>query len=472
MSATLHPLDKGDVRALRAALTGTALTPEDLGYEDVRAVFNAMLTARPAVIARCATPDDVTAALGFAADHGLEVAVRGGGHSVAGASLVEGGLVVDLRPMNHVTVDADRGTVTVGGGATWADLDRATQPYHLATTGGRVSTTGVAGLTLGGGSGWLERRFGLACDNLLSVDLLTADGRRLSVDDEHYPELFWGLHGGGGNFGVATSLTFALHQLPEFCVALLVWPAEDGRAVASLYRDLLTDAPDSVGGGLLYHTAAPDDPVPPELVDTLCCAVLVTYTGPVEELREFVAPLLAAEPRGELVTEVPYAEFQGMLDDPPGQRNYWSDENLRKLPDEALDRFCARATEMPVPSASQQLLFPWGGAIAGGRDWPGFDRDAAWAVHPFGVYLDPADDERVRAWSRGLCADVRPWGTGDTYLNFIGDEGHDRVVAGYGERNYQRLAELKGEYDPDDIFHRWHDIRPRRRGRPVVADAD
>ncbi|EHY90779.1 FAD-binding oxidoreductase [Saccharomonospora azurea] len=460
MSTTSRALDGRTVRGLDAALAGTALTPEDPSYEDVRAVFNAMVTARPAVIARCATPDDIATALAFATDHDLEVAVRAGGHSVSGASLVDGGLVVDLRPMRDVGVDTGRRTVTVGGGATWADLDAAIQPYHLATTGGRVSTTGVAGLTLGGGSGWLERRFGLSCDNLLAVELVTADGRQVHVDEESTPELFWALHGGGGNFGVATSLTFALHPLPEFCIALLVWPAEQGRAVSRLYRDLLDGAPEAVGGGVIYHTAKADDPVPPELVDTLCCAVLVTYTGPIGELREFIAPLRAAEPWGEFVSEVPYAEFQRMLDDPPGQRNYWSDENLRELPDEALDRFCARAGEMPVPSASQQLLFPWGGAISRGRAWPGFDRGAAWAVHPFGIYPDPADDARVRAWSRGLCADVRPWGTGDAYLNFIGDEGHDRVVAGFGERNYRRLAELKGRYDPDDVFHRWHDIRP------------
>jgi FAD/FMN-containing dehydrogenase len=469
MSTTSREPDDRAVRGLDTALTGTVVTPGDPHYEDVREVFNSMITARPAVIARCATPDDVATALAFAADHRLEVAVRAGGHSVSGASLADGGLVIDLRPMNEVSVDVDRRTVTVGGGATWADLDAATQPHHLATTGGRVSTTGVAGLTLGGGSGWLERRFGLACDNLLAVDLVTAAGQRLHVDEESTPDLFWAVHGGGGNFGVATSLTFELHPLPEFCIALLVWPESEGRDVARLYRDLIDTAPEAVGGGVIYHTAAEDDPVPPELVDTLCCAVLVTHTGPIGELREFVAPLRAAQPRGEFVAEVPYAEFQRMLDDPPGHRNYWSDENLRELPDAAIDRFCDRAQEMPVPSASQQLLFPWGGAISRGREWPGFDRGAAWAVHPFGVYLDPADDARVRAWSRGLCADVRPWGTGDAYLNFIGDEGHDRVVAGFGERHYRRLARIKAEYDPDDVFHRWHDIRP---SRPTMAGAD
>ncbi|TLW91001.1 FAD-binding oxidoreductase [Saccharomonospora piscinae] len=459
-----HPLEPAAVAPLRDRLSGPVVTPADAGYEDTRAVFNSMVTARPQAIARCTSPGDVTEALAFARETGLEVAVRGGGHSVSGASLADGGLVLDLRPLNRVSVDRERGLAVAAGGANWGDFDRATQPDHLATTGGRVSTTGVAGLTLGGGSGWLERRFGLACDNLVAAELITADGRHVHTDERNRSELFWALHGGGGNFGVATELTFAVHPLPEFAIAMLLWPAEDGLEIAQRYRALLTGAPDTVGGGLVFLTGPPEDFVPDALVGRLCCMALLTYAGPETELREFAAPLFAAEPRGQLVTGLPYAEFQHMLDDPPGQRNYWSDENLTSLPDEALRRFCDHARDMPVPSASQQWLFPWGGAVARGQEWPGFDRGAAWAVHPFGVYADPADDARVRAWSRELCAAVRPWGTGDTYLNFIGDEGQDRIVAGYGERNYRRLAEVKAEYDPDNVFHRWHAIVPATGG--------
>ncbi|WP_019815149.1 FAD-binding oxidoreductase [Saccharomonospora saliphila] len=462
-------LDSGAVSTLRDRIGGRVVTPAEPDYEDNRAIFNAMITSRPRVIARCTTPTDIATAVEFARDHGLEVAVRAGGHSVAGASLADGGLVVDLRPMNRVTVDPRRRTATAQGGATWADFDEATQPYRLATTGGRVSSTGVAGLTLGGGSGWLERQFGLACDSLISAELTTADGRTVIADEHTNPDLFWALHGGGGNFGVATALTFALHPLPEFSVALLLWPGEDGRDLARLYRDLLDDAPGAVGGGLLYLTGPDDDFVPRALVNTLCCGVLVTYAGPQSALRDFAAPLLDARPSGQLVGDMPYAELQRMLDDPPGQRNYWSDENLRELGDGALDRFCARVADMPVPTASQQLLFPWGGAVAHGQAWPGFDRTAAWAVHPFGVWTDPADDDRARAWARALCADVRPWSTGDVYLNFIGDEGSDRVIAGYGVENYHRLAGIKAEYDPDNVFHRWHDIVPRREGEALVG---
>ena len=428
-----------------------------------------MVTARPQVIAQCDSTADIRAALAFARDNGLEVAVRSGGHSVAGASLADGGLVIDLRRLNGVTVDPELGTARVGGGAIWAELDRATQAHGLATTGGRVSTTGVAGLTLGGGSGWLERKFGLTCDNLISVDLVTADGREVTANEQENQELFWALHGGGGNFGIATAFTFRLHPLPEFSIALLLWPADQGRGVAGAYRSLLTGAPDEVGGGLFFITGPPEEFVPEHLHGTLCSAALVTYTGPVARLRELIAPLLAMAPEGRLVTDMPYADFQCLLDAPPGHRNHWSAEHLTALPDEALDRFCERAEDMVVPSPSQHILLPLGGAVARGAAWPGFDRGNKWVVHPLGLWADPADDDRARAWARNLRADMHQWATGDVYLNFMGDEGEDRVVAGYGVENYQRLATLKAELDPDNVFNRWHNVRPARKGNPLAG---
>ncbi len=461
---TGHPLEPASVDALRAGFGGRVVTPQSADYEDVRAVFNSMVTARPQMIAQCASAADIPIALDFARLHGLEVAVRSGGHSVAGACLADGGLVIDMRRLNEVTVDPRTRTARVGGGAVWGDVDRATQEHGLVTTGGRVSTTGVAGLTLGGGSGWIERRFGLACDNLLSVDIVTADGRRLTANDQENRELFWALHGGGGNFGIATSFTFRLHDLPEFAAALLVWPVEEGREVASAYRSLIATAPDEVGGALVYITGPPEDFVPAHLQNKLVSAVLVTYCGPEAGLRELIAPLLALKPAGQFVAGLPYAELQSMLDDPPGFRNYWSAEHLKELPDEALDRFCARSADMIVPSPSQHILIPLGGAVSRGAAWPGFNRSDAWVVHPLGIWTDPADDDRARAWARALQADVRPWATGDVYLNFIGDEGEERVVAGFGLDNYRRLARLKADLDPDNVFNRWHNVRPARAG--------
>jgi len=464
---TGNPLDPASVDALRAGFGGRVVTQQDADYEDVRAVFNSMVTARPQLIAQCVNAADIPIALDFARVHGLEIAVRSGGHSVAGACLADGGLVIDMRRLNEVTVDPEARTARVGGGAVWADVDQATQPHGLATTGGRVSTTGVAGLTLGGGSGWIERKFGLACDNLLSVDLVTADGRRLTANDQENRELFWALHGGGGNFGIATAFTFRLHELPEFSAALLVWSPERGREVAAAYRSLIANAPDEVGGAFVYITGPPLEFVPEHLQGTRVSAVLVTYCGPESALRDVIAPLLAMSPDGRLVTDLPYAQLQSMLDDPPGFRNYWSAEHLKDLPDAALDRICARSADMPVPTPSQQILIPLGGAVSRGAAWPGFNRADAWVVHPLGLWPDPADDDRARRWARELQADVRPWATGDVYLNFIGDEGEERVVAGFGLDNYRRLARLKADLDPDNVFNRWHNVRPARAGSGV-----
>ncbi|MFG3156641.1 FAD-binding oxidoreductase [Streptomyces sp. NPDC048219] len=447
--------------ALRGELTGEVFVPGDPGYDEARTVHNVMIDRRPAVIARCAHEDDVVRAVRFGRELDLPIAVRGGGHSVSGQALNDGGLVIDLRLMNEVTVHPAAGAVRVGGGATMSHLDRGTQPYGLATTGGRVSTTGVGGFVLGGGTGWLDRWCGLAVDNLLGVELVTADARTVRADSSENPDLFWGLHGGGGNFGVATALTLKVHELPEFSVALLLYPPESGGEVVRTYRDVIASGPDAAGGGVIYLTGPPAEFVPPHLVGTMLCGVLLTYAGPEADLRELAEPLLALPHEAEVVGAIPYADLQCMIDDPPGLRNYWSAEYLTGLPDEAVDAYCARAASMPVPSGTQHALFPQGGAIAAGPpEYPVPYRDAPWAVHPFGVWEDPADDERGVQWVRDVRADVRPWSTGAVYLNFIGDEGADRVVAGLGTENTRRLAELKRRYDPDNVFRFNHNIRP------------
>jgi FAD/FMN-containing dehydrogenase len=303
---------------------------------------------------------------------------------------------------------------------------------------------------------------GLACDNLISVELVTADGATVRASDDEHPELFWALHGGGGNFGVATSFTFRLHRLPSVTAALLIWDRDRGPEVMRAYRDFLEAAPDEVGGGLIFLTGPPEDFVPERLHGELALLVLVTYAGPEADARAATAPLLALRPAGQMVTELPYAELQCMLDDPPGYRNYWSAEYLDAVPDEAVDRFCARAPDMIVPSPSQHVLFPQGGAVARGpSEYPVPWRRAAWCVHPFGLWEDPADDERARRWAHNVRADLRPWATGDVYLNFIGDEGHDRLVAGFGRGNYDRLAAVKAAWDPDNVFRLNHNVAPR-----------
>ncbi|MFG2468252.1 FAD-binding oxidoreductase [Streptomyces canus] len=447
--------------ALREDLAGDVFAPDDPGYDEARAVFNAMIDRRPAVIAQCVNEDDVVRAVRFSRELDLPVAVRGGGHSVAGMALNDGGLVVDLRHMRAVTIDPAAEAVRVAGGATMSDLDRACQPHGLATTGGRASTTGVGGFVLGGGSGWLDRWCGLAVDNLLGVELVTADGERVHASADDHPDLFWALHGGGGNFGVATALTLKLHELPQFSIALLLYLPEFGPEVTRTFRDVIAAGPDEASGGVLYLTGPPEEFVPPHLVGTLLCGALLTYAGGEADLRKTAEPLLALPHVTEIVGAMPYADVQCMIDDPPGMRNYWSAEYLTGAPDDFVDAFCARADALPVPTGTQHVLFPLGGAIADGpREFPVPYRDAQWVVHPFGIWEDPADDERCVQWVRDVRAEVRPWSTGAVYLNFIGDEGADRVVAGVGTENTRRLSEVKRRYDPDNVFRFNHNITP------------
>jgi FAD/FMN-containing dehydrogenase len=445
---------------LRRGFTGALLTPGDPSYEERRHVFNAMIDRSPALIALPRNEAEVARAVAYGRAEGLQIAVRGGGHSVAGNSTTDG-LVVDLRLMNGVTVNPDARTVRVGGGATMADLDQATEPYALATTGGRVSTTGVGGFVLGGGSGWLERAFGLACDNLLAAEVVTADGDLVRATPHTHGELFWALHGGGGNFGPVTSLTLRLHPLPALTAALLIWPPQSGPEVTRAYRDFMAEAPDQVGGGLIYLTAPGESFVPDGLVGKLVCAVLITYTGQEAQAREVMAPMLRLGHAGAMIAQLPYAQLQSMLDDPPGYRNYWSAEHLDAFPDDAVDLFCARAHDMIVPSPSQHVLFPQGGAVARDADrYPLPWRRAPWTVHPFGLWEDPADDTRGKQWARGLRHDLAPWTSGAVYLNFIGQEGEDRIIAGLGRHNYERLTHIKAHYDPDNTFRLNHNIKP------------
>lgn len=459
MTSTAHT---SRLSELATGFAGTVISPADPTYDEARTLWNGAIDKRPAVIAQCATTEDVVAAVRTARDLGLEIAVRGGGHSAAGMGSVHGGLVVDLRWMHSVSVDPGAGTAVVGGGATMSHLDRATEPFGLATTGGRVSTTGVGGFTLNGGTGWLDRAYGLACDNLLAAELVTADGEVVRASEQAHPDLFWALHGGGGNFGVVTSFTFRLHELPQVTVALLFWRPEAGPEVTRAFRDVIESGPDELSGGVIYLTAPEEEFVPEHLVGRLACLTVLTYAGPEHEARAAIRPMLELGHEGELVAEMPYAELQCLLDDPPGYRVYWSAENLSSFPDQAVDLFCDRADDLLVPSPSQHVLFAQGGAMARGNpDYPVPWRTAPWVVHPFGLWEDPADDATVRQWVRDVCADVRPWSMDAVYLNFLTDPDPDRMVAALGEASYGRLTEVKRRYDPDNVFHLNHNIAPQ-----------
>jgi FAD/FMN-containing dehydrogenase len=459
----MHTTTDPALDELRFRLGGCLYEPGEPEYEDACTLFNTMIERRPRYVARCAAPDDVVAALAFARERGLEIAVRGGGHSVAGDSLVEDGLVLDMRGMRDVEVDTERRIARVGAGATWAEVDRATQADGLATTGGRVSTTGVAGLTLGGGSGWLERKHGLAADNLVAVELVTADGELVRASEEENFELLWAHRGGGGNFGVVTALEFRLHPVgPQVLAGLVLHPAERGRELLRLFRDTMRDAPEELSLAFDYLTA-PDEPeVPEHLRGKAAVAVIGMYAGPVEEGEEALREIRAfGPPAADFFEPTAYADFQCSLDDPPGYRNYWTAEHLADLPDEAIEAIAARSERIPA-SPSQLFIVAWGGAVerTGADRSPLGGRDARFIVHPLFLWEDPADDEWMIALARGYRDDLRPYATGAAYLNFIGDEGERRVRAGFGD-SYERLARVKAEWDPRNVFHRNQNVRPR-----------
>ncbi|OIJ97707.1 FAD-binding oxidoreductase [Streptomyces colonosanans] len=444
--------------ALRADLAGEVLAPGDAGYDVARTVCNARIDRRPAVIAQCAGEADVVRSVCFARDLDLKIAVRGGGRSVAGMGVNDNGVVVDLRRMRGVTVHPGAAAVRVEGGTLMHDLDRATQPHALATTGGRDSATGVAGFVLGGGSGWLERALGPAADSLLGVELVTADGTTVRATAEEHPELFWALHGGGGNFGVATALTLRLHELPEFSVAVVVFRPEAGPDAIRVFRDVVATGPAEAGGAVLYLTGRSEPFVPGYLVGTLLCLVVITYVGGADRLRGLARPLLELPHESEVIAALPYADVQCLLDTPSGMRNHGSAEYLTALPDGLVDVFCARARTMPVPTGCRYMLFPFGGAVTSAYPVP--RGDAPWAVHPCGVWADPSDDDRVLSWVEHARADVRPWRTGVVCMPLIGDQGRDRVVGGLDAESLNRLARVKRRYDPDNVFRYNHNIAP------------
>jgi FAD/FMN-containing dehydrogenase len=429
--------------------------PGDPEYADTCTLFNSMIERRPALVVHASSPDDVAAALALARERGLEVAVRAGGHSVAGVSLIDDGLVIDVRGMTDITIDPERRIGRIAAGVTWAQLDRATQPYGLATTGGRVSSTGVAGLTLGGGSGWLERKHGLACDNLVAVELVTAAGEQVRASEDEHPDLFWALRGGGGNFGVATAFEFRLHPLEsEVFAGLALYPAERGRELLALYRDVMLAAPEELSLAAGYLTAPAEPDIPEHLHGRLVVAIIGMYAGPVADGEAALAQVRAfGPPEVDFFGPIAYADFQCMIDDPPGYRNWWTAEHLTDLPEPAIDAIARRSEELP-PGPAQLFIVAWGGAVArvGADASPLAGRGAAFVVHPFALWEDPADDERMIGWGRAFREDLREYTTGDVYLNFIGDEGPARVKAGYGPRAYERLARVKREWDPESIF--------------------
>ena len=444
--------------------TGTLIRPGDAGYDEARAVFNGMIDRRPALIARCASTANVVAAVRHARERGLELTVYGGGHSVTGAAVCDGGLCVDLRGLKDIEVDPEHHVVRAAGGLTWGEFDAATQEHGLAVTGGRVPSTGIGGLALGSGSGWLERAFGFTCDNLLEAEVVVANGDVVTASATENPELFWGLRGGGGNFGIVTRFTLQLHPVgPIVFGGMLLFPAERGHEVVRAYRDFLASAPDEVGSGLAFLTAPPADFVPEPARGKPVIGIICCYAGPAEDGPAAYAPLLALQPAVAMVQPMPYVALQQLIEpgNPKGMHNYWTGDFYAELPDEAVDTLVDLATR-PVSPMTQIILIPGGGAIARVDDnATAFGaRDAKFSLHFLSMWADPADTDRNIEYTKRLAGALKPWSTGNVYLNFHGDEGLGRVEAGFGPEKFARLRQLKAEWDPDNLFHHNQNIPP------------
>jgi FAD/FMN-containing dehydrogenase len=443
---------------------GELLSDGDPGYDESRTVFNAGIDRRPALIARCTGAADVIAAVGFAREHGLQISVRAGGHSVAGHAVVEGGLMIDLRPMNRVRVDPERRTAWCGGGANWGELDRETQAFGLAVTGGRLADTGVGGLTLGGGSGWIERKYGFTVDSLISAEVVTADGQLVVASADRNPDLFWALKGGGGNFGVVTGFEFQLHEVgPLLYGGLMMFPIDAAVDLLKAYRGFMDDAPDEICGGSAILCAPPEEFVPEPVRGKPVLAIIACYVGPVEAGESAFAPLREWGPALEMLGPMPYLAIQSLIapGNPPGRHHYWKAGLLGELSDEAIETFVARASDVISPFTAT-LMLPLGGAFArvDPDSAPFSYRDAKWDYHLLGQWADPSDTERNVEWVRDFDRAMSEYAEAGVYVNFTGDPSRSAVEAGFGPEKYARLVEVRRAYDPENVFRSNTNIPP------------
>jgi FAD/FMN-containing dehydrogenase len=453
MATTLDDAYVGD---LSERITGSVLRPRDPGYDEARAVYNGLIDRKPALIVRARTADDVAGALALARRAQLEVSIRGGGHNVAGRAVTDGGVMVDLAEMKAIAVDPPARTVTAGGGVVWGELNDATAEHGLTVTGGVVSTTGIAGLTLGGGLGWLMSKYGLAADNLLGVELVTAEGDVLQVDAESYPDLFWALRGGGGNFGVVTSLTYRLHPLRTIVGGLIAHPIDAAPEMLRFYRDAVADASDdlTVFAGLVH---APDSS------GAQLAAMVVFHTGETDEAERTLARFEAwGSPLAVQVGPMPYPVMNTILDGgfPKGSLNYWRSSFIRGLSDELIDIAVKRFATVPSPM-SAILVEHFHGAVTrideSATAVP--HRTEGWNLFIPSVWTDDADSDANVAWTRETFDALQPHFATRRWLNYLGDDEADEAVrAAYGP-NYERLREVKRRYDPDNVFHLNHNIR-------------
>jgi hypothetical protein len=457
-------LQEDNIRKFKESLRGELILSEDAGYDDARSIWNAMIDRRPALIVRCLGVADVVTCVNFARERGVILSIKGGGHNIAGLAVCEGGLMLDMSRMRGVWVDPTTRTAHAQAGCLLGDVDRETQVHGLAAVLGFVSNTGIAGLTLGGGFGYLTRRFGWTSDNLLSLEMVTADGRVVRASEKENADLFWSLRGGGGNFGVVTSFTFRLHEVGTVIGGPTFWPVEQGAEILSAYREFLPSAPRELSGFFAFHTVPPGPPFPEEIHLRKVCGIVWCYVGAEQDAAAAMSPLLDAVPAPLMhgVAAMPHPMLQSAFDAlyPKGEQWYWRADFINEIPDEAVAIHQRFGEAMPTMKSTMHM-YPIDGAAhdVGAADTPWSYREANWSLVFAGVDPDPANAGAVRKWSIDYSEALRPYSAGGGYLNMMMDEGQERVRASYRD-NYDRLARIKAQYDPENLFRVNQNIQP------------
>ncbi len=459
-------LNEHSVKELKANLRGGVIQPHDKGYDDACKVYNGMIHKKPRLISRCADVADVIRSVNFAREHNLLLAVRSGGHNAGGLGICDDGLVIDLALMKYTRVDPAAFIVTVGAGCTWGDVDHATHVFGLATPSGIISTTGVGGLTLGGGIGHLTRKCGLTIDNLLSADAVLADGRFVKANADENPDLFWAIRGGGGNFGVVTSFTFKLHPIDTVYGGPVLYELSETADVMKWYRDLIHAAPDDLNGFFAFLTVPPAPPFPEHLHMKKMCGVVWTYTGTLTKSEETFKPIRAFKKAAlDLVGPLPQPALQSMFDAlyPPGLQWYWRADFVKELSDAAIAQHVHFGYALPSMHSTMHL-YPINGAASriGKNETAWSYRDATWAQVMVGVDPDSGNNDKIISWTKSYYDALHPYSAGGAYVNFLMDEGEERVKATYGD-NYERLVIIKNKYDPNNLFRVNQNIKPSKK---------
>jgi FAD/FMN-containing dehydrogenase len=463
-SVTKAPaLEEKALQELRAIFRGELIARGDPGYDVARKVYNGMIDKHPALIARTVDIADTIAAVNFARENKLPLAIRGGGHNVAGFGTCDDGLVIDLSRMKGIRVDPVKRTVRAEGGCTWGDVDHATHAFGLAAPGGLISTTGIAGLTLGGGIGHLTRKYGLSCDNLISADVVTADGRLITASADQDADLFWGLRGGGGNFGVVTSFEFRLHPVSTVFAGPILYPLEKSKDALRFYRDYMAKAPEDMNAFFAFLIVPPGPPFPEHLHNKTVCGVVCCYTGSLDKAEQVVRPLREfGPPVFEHVGPIPFPMLQSAFDAlvPPGLQNYWKADFVKDLTDEVIEAHVKYGPDVPTIHTALHIYPVSGAAHRVGRDDTAFSYREAGFTHVIAaLYPDPADTPKNKTWVQNYWSELHPHSAGGAYVNFMMEEGEGRVAASYRD-NYERLARVKAKYDPNNLFHVNQNIKP------------